>query len=67
MYYMPCFVMLALLVATTKIHFEEQEPVAGTKQQSKADKPVRFDCFVLRLLFVMEFLPTNLPRAIYIS
>jgi hypothetical protein len=64
---MPCFVMLALFVATAKIHFEELEAVAETKQQSKADKAVRFGCFVLRLLFVMEFLPTYLPRAIYIS
>jgi hypothetical protein len=64
---MPCFVMLVLSVTTAKIHFEEQEPVAETKQQSKADKAVRFGCFVLRLLFVMEFLLTNIPRAIYIS
>jgi hypothetical protein len=62
MYYMPCFVMLALFVATTKIHFEEQEAVAETKQQSK-----RFGCFVLHLLFVMEFLPTSIPRAVYFS
>jgi hypothetical protein len=47
MYYMPCFVMLVLSVITAKIHLEEQEPVAETKQQSKADKAVRFGSFVL--------------------
>ncbi len=47
MYYMPCFVMLVLSVITAKIHFEEQEPVAETKQQSKADKAVKFGSFVL--------------------
>jgi hypothetical protein len=39
---MPCFV-----VATAKIHFEEQEAVAETKQQSKADKAVKSGCFVV--------------------
>jgi hypothetical protein len=38
MYCQPCFAWLLLLLATTKIHFEEQALVAGTKQTSQADK-----------------------------
>ncbi len=37
-YCLPCLVLLELLVATAKIHFEEQALVAGTKQSKQADK-----------------------------
>jgi hypothetical protein len=54
MYYLPCFALLVILVATTKIHFEEQALVASTKQSSQADKSGRLArlagmpaCFVL--------------------
>jgi hypothetical protein len=32
-YRLPCFALLALLVAAAKTHFEEQTLVAGTKTQ----------------------------------
>jgi hypothetical protein len=38
---LPCFALLVLLVATAKIHFEEQVLVAVTKQSSQADKAGR--------------------------
>ncbi len=41
MYHLPCFALLVLLVATAKIHFEEQALVAGTKQSSQAEKADR--------------------------
>jgi hypothetical protein len=47
MYRLPCSVLLVLLVATAKIHFEEQVLVAGRKQGRQADKAVRPACFVL--------------------
>jgi hypothetical protein len=37
-YHLPCFALLVLLVATAKIHFEEQLRVLGTKQSRQADK-----------------------------
>ncbi len=40
-YCLPCFVVLVLLVATAKIHFEEQAVVVGTKQSSQANKADR--------------------------
>jgi hypothetical protein len=40
-YCLPCFALLVLLVAGTKIHFAEQVPVTGTKQSSQADKAGR--------------------------
>jgi len=36
MYRLPCFALIALLVATAKIHFEEQAIVAGIKQNKQA-------------------------------
>jgi hypothetical protein len=41
MYCLPCFALLALLLATAKIHYDEQELLAGTKQSNQADKAVR--------------------------
>jgi hypothetical protein len=38
MYHMPSFVLSVLLVAAAKIHFEEQVPVAGTKQNRQSGK-----------------------------
>jgi hypothetical protein len=43
----PCLVLLVLLVAATKIHFEERALVVGTKQSRQADTAVRPACFVL--------------------
>ncbi len=40
-YCQPCFALLVQLVAGTKIHFEEQALVTGTKQSSQADKAGR--------------------------
>jgi hypothetical protein len=39
-YRLPCFALIALLVATAKIHFEEQAIVVGTKQNKKAQSQV---------------------------
>jgi hypothetical protein len=43
--------MLIMLVAPAKTHFEEQAPIAGTKQSKQAgwqvDKTVRLANFVL--------------------
>ncbi len=36
-YSLPCFAFLLLLLATTKLHFEEQALVEGRKQSSQAD------------------------------
>jgi hypothetical protein len=36
MYCLPCFALSVLLVATTKVHFEEQALVLGAKQSSQA-------------------------------
>ncbi len=40
-YCLPCFALLVQLVAGTKIHFQEQALVTGTKQSSQADKAGR--------------------------
>jgi hypothetical protein len=40
-YCLPCFALLVLLVAGTKISFEEQVLVTGTKQSRQADKAGR--------------------------
>ncbi len=71
MYCMPHFVLLALLVATASIHFEEQALVAGTKQNRHAEKAVRPACFVFWLLLgrvlTSGFFLTNIPWVIYFS
>jgi hypothetical protein len=48
-YRLPCFVLLVVLVATAKSHFEVQALVAGTKQQNNQAgvKIVRPGCFVV--------------------
>ncbi len=46
----PCFVLLELLVAVTKNHFEEQVLVAGTKQSRHTDLADMHASFVLCLL-----------------
>ncbi len=38
---MPCFAFLVLLLATTKIYFEEHALLVGPKQSSQADKADR--------------------------
>ncbi len=50
MYHLPCFVLLALLAANAKIHFEEQALVASSKQSRQEGKAVRPACFVLHSL-----------------
>jgi hypothetical protein len=50
MYHLLCFALLMLLVAPTKIRFEEQALVVGTKQQSQAIKVVKHASFVMGLL-----------------
>ncbi len=57
MYHLLCFALLMLLVAPTKIRFEEQALVVGTKQKSQAIKVVRCACFVL-----CPMQPLALPR-----
>jgi hypothetical protein len=53
---LPCLVLLALLVATTRIQLEEHRLVAGTKQtrqagwQGRKNKALGPPCFVLCLL-----------------
>jgi hypothetical protein len=49
-----CFGMVVLLVTTSKIHFKEQVPVAGTKQRRQADKAVGPSSFVLCLLLIFQ-------------
>jgi len=52
-----------LLVAPTKIRFEEQALVVGTKQKSQAIKVVRHAYFVMGLLaFLCPIQPLVLPR-----
>jgi hypothetical protein len=53
MYFLPYFVLLVLLVATTKILFEEQALVEDAKQSMQADKAVGPACFVLCLLLAL--------------
>jgi len=52
-------------VAATKIQFQEQALVAGTKQSKLTDKAVGPACFVLCLLLALSlpsgFFPTNMP------
>jgi len=47
-----CFGMVVL--TTSKIHFKEQVPVAGTKQRRQADKAVGPSWFVLCLLLIFQ-------------
>jgi hypothetical protein len=37
-YCLPCFALLVLLVAATKIHWEEQTLITATKQSSQSDR-----------------------------
>jgi hypothetical protein len=66
---LPCFVLLVLIAAADKIHFEEQALVAGTKQSRKANMAVKPACFVLCPLLALipqsGFLPTNILLAIH--
>jgi hypothetical protein len=68
---LPCFVLLVLIAAAGKIHFEEQALVAGTKQSRKADMAVKPACFVscplLALTVQSGFFPMNIPLAIRFS
>ncbi len=51
-YCLPCFVLIELLVATAKIHFEDQALVVSTKQSRQADQAGRqagLLCFMLTI------------------
>jgi hypothetical protein len=70
-YYLPCFALLVMVVASTKILFKKQALAAGTKQSRQADKSVRlkrqsglpalFCAIYYRLLFQMDIVLTNTP------